>query len=217
MITSNEVVNFIKEAELSELGEVAAALADSAFKWRIAHEGKVPPEVFTPFITIGGSYPCYEIIVAITDREGRHQGYAVKKRGVGEQGWQGLFHITGTSGYFGISPEKILARLTVEIFGVHHQPLKSQDLKVAGVTVAYESDRLADAHTLCWVLEVPSENFNIQHLSGIWKVLALDKVNDPSLNLEHRQTLSRLISNLRDGKLDSRPVDVVRTVFEYSA
>ena len=89
-----------EELPLEDLGDVLNVLAGRVQAHRAKNSGFVPREIFAACVALGGVYPCVEVIVQVY--EGEHfRGFAVKKRGGNEQGWEGEYQIVGQAARLG--------------------------------------------------------------------------------------------------------------------
>ena len=81
-----------------DFARVMEMIAAKIKEWRTSHNGYVPLSIFKQCLSIGGVYPCVEILPCV-GKEGDARRFALKKRSAaeGEQDWNGLWTIPGVA------------------------------------------------------------------------------------------------------------------------
>src|SRR5690606_21854248 len=96
-LSIEELVAGSDQLGLKELAPLFGRLAERVHEHRQNNRGFAPPEIYASLVGLGGSYLCIEVIPRLIDSEDVIQGYLLKMRETGDQGWQGQYHIPGTS------------------------------------------------------------------------------------------------------------------------
>jgi hypothetical protein len=193
----SKVVDFLKKAPLEELAPICEVLAERFNAHRMETGGVVPLSLYPFVVGIGGIYVCYEVVIKTP------AGYALKMRdaGNGEQGWHGQYHIPGVAWRpQGDTFEKVMGRLSREIYGDDAVSFSLNDLEFAGVVVHYQPERLTDCKTMMFLLpcdKVPK---------GDWKIFSGDELKNETIVNHHRNTLAWIsdknrpvVADLRNG------------------
>ncbi len=158
-----QLIQWLKEKNLKNLGEVFSVLAEKLWEERKQNNGLIPREIFNQSVGMGGSYTTIIAIPRVIDEVGKIIGYAHKMREAGDDGWTDLYHQPGTlmrttqPDPFGDS----LKRLTEEFFGENkkYQGRKITELGfvVAEIPVAFvwEAYRRAFATRIAFFIDIP--------------------------------------------------------------
>lgn len=158
-----QILQWLKEKNLKDLGEVFSVLAEKLWEERRHHKGLIPFEVFNQSVGMGGSYTTIIAIPRVIDESGKVLGYAHKMREAGDDGWVGYYHQPGTlmrttqPDPFGDS----LRRLTQEFFGGNEkyqgQKVTELGFGVTDIPVAFvwEAFRRAFATRIAFFIDIP--------------------------------------------------------------
>lgn len=188
--TRKEVQRFLRTTPLEEIKEELEIIGQRLEAYRFGNDGFTPKAIFASCVGVGGTYPCYEVVIRVTDGP-VVKGFALKKREIADHGWHGQFHITGVSARRTDGRREILARLSKEIFG-RVDRLDLTRLTFAGIELHNEPERRAACHTVVFVLDIRGDGLG--NLSGEWKTFETQQLDDFSILDHHRKTLRWVVS-----------------------
>lgn len=171
MITRDEIIRYMTETPLEELGPVLTALADRIYKHRLTHNGFVPREIFEPLISMDGETCSVQVVNEVIGAAGEHIGFALKLREATEVGYQGLFHNTCCSLRMFDTPETALGRDTVDAFG---SIPPHDELEFLGVTIHHEDMRRGADVTMMHLRKITTEQ--LASFVGTWKIFTDDEI-----------------------------------------
>lgn len=165
---------------LSKMGSIFAQLLARVNAHRAVNKGFVPREIFPFVLGMGGKDVCFEIVIKSPE------GYLLKKRGTGEQGWQGEYQIIGTS--FTTSISDAFGRLSREAFGDEPEYVfRPEKLEFVGVEIHEEKERGGiNCFTLVWIFDI--SHAQAKSLVGDWKEFA--QTDDEQIIGHHQNTLA---------------------------
>jgi hypothetical protein len=169
-----DIIEWMTIQPITAMVSVFESLAKKTNSYRLQHEGCVPKEIFPLCLAIGGSYPCVEIIVKIDER------IAFKRRSNTDQGWNGLFHIPGVVVRNNDNWERILERLSVEIFGSDGKIITFNDLRLIGNGVGFTKERSASGMTVIYLFDYSG---SLKDFTGEWKYF--DELNEAQVVDHH--------------------------------
>lgn len=132
-----ELLRSLSEMPLDDLAPIMELIAKKIELNRSANKGTVPLSIFPYCLSIGGVYPCVEIVPCVG------KAFALKKRNAstGEQGWDGLYHVPGVCARITDTPETIINRIITEMFGVETSAVPASSLTLIGVEMHHEPER----------------------------------------------------------------------------
>jgi len=173
---------------LTELEPIFKSLAKRVSKHRRDNKGYVIEKIFPYCNTIGGNFFCVELAIEVVDSKGKVSGYYLKKRGKGELGWQGKYHITGVGVRTTDRPQDIFNRLYIEIFGKKIPTKYSlKNLKFIGIEVHDEPERDTTAWTAVWKMNIKKSQISL--LTGQWRFFKLKDINNSQIVNHQHNTL----------------------------
>jgi len=164
---NSEVLDWLRTAPLEseELGEVCAVLAERISAHCLDNDGVVPPSIFSSCLALGSVRPAVEVITILEDFKGRSCILKRRDAGEGGEGWGGKYHVIGQIARLTDDPDKILARITEEIYGEGHKPLTFDSLDFVGVA-AY---RVEERSYVTWSLVYLHRVTSLKELDGEWR------------------------------------------------
>lgn len=175
-----EIIKRLGRLGISSLLPVFQMLARKVTLYRVQHNGCVPISIYPLCTQIGGAYPCVELLV--TDKSGKR--FALKKRDVADQGWQGLYHIPGTVIHIDDSWYMVLKRLATEMYGHHRARFTSLILTPIGTTIYFERERSSNCMTSVFSTRAVD---SLDELDGEWKWS--DELKEEQIVDHHRKTI----------------------------
>lgn len=181
-----DVIRYAEETPLAEMGEVLEIIARRLQKYRQAHNGCVPREIFFQTLGLGGTgtYWCHELVIEVWARDA-FVGYALRLR-EGDEDYSGLYHIVGvvhrtTDGF-----SDCLDRLAKEVFG---KDATWNDIGTAhymGFPIHREPDRY-DALCGSHVRIMRTTADALSCFVGTWRIFP--DINDRRIIDHHQNTL----------------------------
>jgi hypothetical protein len=177
-MVAKSLLRQVSKMSLVDLASIMSVIAEKVRATRLAHGGYVPINIFPLCLAIGGVYPCFEILPLVGGIP------MLKKRGgvAEEHGWNGQYQIPGSVGRISDTPEEIIDRLSVEIFGIKGA-VSFSDLNLAGVNIHDEPERGA----VCWSLVYTLNIKDVLRLRGDW--ISFADISDSRIIPHHRATL----------------------------
>ena len=202
-----DIVSFVKEAPLTELGPVAETLATRLYQHRQANNGWTPKELFVACLGIGGMYTAVEIAVEVF-REGRTLGYALKKRNTpGEIGWVDQLQIIGAA-TTSKGLDDALMRVGREAYlDLERARAFVERARLIGISVHDESVR----QCVCWSImhQICVDERELANFAGTWEIIPHNSAFRDTTIVDHHQPMLRWVMDgdrpmLIDFRTDNR-------------
>lgn len=191
-----KLINFVKNAKLSKLGELFKVLAKKTTDYREKNNDSLPPKILPHALEICKNYVCMEVLPVLYKK-----GYALKLREHGsEQSWLGMYQIPGVP--FTKNINGSFRQLENIIFGESETTLKLGRLEFIGVEIHFEPERNANCFTLVWCLKISQKD--MEKFPGKWKLFSKNKINDETIIAHHRKTLGWVKNEKRQQFVDLR-------------
>ncbi len=161
--TQEEVLAWIKETPLEEMGSVLTHLADKVYGWRLEHGGEVPPQVFEQLL--GPVTVSVQLVhPVLDDMDARLLGFALRLREGSEVGdaYAGKYHNMCTTFGWLDTFDTALARNSDEASVFAEEPA------FLGITVHHEAPRRNMG--LTFMFAQPVFQKEVARMGGKWKI-----------------------------------------------
>ena len=144
-----------------------------------------------------------DLVVSVYDSHGDRLGFALKKRGAGENGWEGQFHIIGTPHSRLDDEGSIFRKFAKELYGA---PEKWQELLSAAMHVGQEVHDEDRRGVVCWTdtFELRISERALAELTGEWRIFTEGGFGDETIIDHHRPVLRWMADPNRPERVDLR-------------
>lgn len=174
---------------LENLAPIFNLLKKRCYTARLANNGRVPKEIFEACVGIGGTCPCYQVVVRVVDMDNKLVGFALRKREADESGdaWANMYHNICTVARMTETPDDILERIASDMGEEIHFNAR---VILEGVTIHSEKERCCDAHTHIWSLDVFQKA--VSTFPGTWEIFGPDQLDDPRI-IDHMREILKWV------------------------
>jgi hypothetical protein len=181
------IIDFIEKCPVKDMEWLLDAVAERINTEKEKNKDIIPLNLFPKTLQIYGAYHSVEIIVKIVDDKNRMVGYAFKKRKKNNHGYRGQYHFIGTTSRRHDTPQKIINRLSKEIWGNYN--LKWNQLIAIGTQIRWEEYRQCTAFVSVFGLIMTKDEF--RDLAGKWKIFPSEEIKgSPDIIDLHRGMIS---------------------------
>lgn len=179
------IVDATEAYSLEELTPLWERLGQRAFQQRLANNGLVPLSTYAAMVAIGGVYVSIEMIPRLVDEGGAFEGFLLKMREEGDQGWENLWHIPGTALRLTDDHWTPFRRLAKEIFGRADESLLNGYVRLGDELHKEFEERAGICLTVVNAIDVRSDD----SFPGEWQLFTPDQLVDERIVDHHRNTL----------------------------